>query len=115
MPIDYKYISLDSSFSLPVTFRPQFQVMASPNGASRQSSLDKLPSVRPLWVKIKPKQRPLPHNTQQTQEKGIQAAGGIRTCNSSKRAAANRAAAGIGTLRLTHIINCLKNGKYSKH
>jgi len=38
---------------------------------------------------ISPTQRRLPDNTQQSQEKDIQAPGGIRTHNPSKRAAAD--------------------------
>jgi hypothetical protein len=52
---------------------------------------------------ISPTQRPLPDNTQHSQETDIHAPGGIRTRNTSKRTAKThaleRAATGIGNLR----------------
>jgi len=42
----------------------------------------------PLKEQFVPSQRPLPDNTQQSQETDIHAPGGIRTRNPSKRAAA---------------------------
>ena len=42
----------------------------------------------PLKEQFIPSQRPLPDNTQQSQEKDIHAPGGIRTRNPRKRAAA---------------------------
>jgi len=46
-------------------------------------------SVGLLWTGIGPSQRPLPDNTQHSQETDIHAPGGIGTCNTSKRAAAD--------------------------
>jgi hypothetical protein len=45
---------------------------------------------------ISPTQRPLPDNTQHSQETDIHAAGGIRTRNPSMRAAADPRLGGIG-------------------
>jgi len=44
---------------------------------------------------ISPTQRPLPENTQHSQETDFHAPGGIRTHNPRRRAAADRAATGI--------------------
>jgi len=46
---------------------------------------------------IGPTQKTLPVNTQHSQERDIQAPGGIRTHNPSNRAALDGAATGIGT------------------
>ena len=43
-----------------------------------------------LWTNDSPSQRPLPDNTQHSQETDLYASGGIRTSNPSKRATANR-------------------------
>jgi hypothetical protein len=53
-----------------------------------QSHSDTPHSVRLLWRVINPTQRPLPDNTEHSQETNIYAPGGIRTHNPSKRAAA---------------------------
>jgi hypothetical protein len=57
-------------------------------GVSRSHS-DTSHSVGLLWTSDRPSQRPLPDNTQRTQETDIHAPGGIRTLNSSKQAAAD--------------------------
>jgi hypothetical protein len=46
-------------------------------------------SVWLLWTSDQPIQRPLPDNTQHSQERGIHVPGGIRTRNLSRRAAAD--------------------------
>jgi hypothetical protein len=46
-------------------------------------------SVRLLWTMIIPTQRPLLDNTQNSQETGVHASGGIRTRNPRKREAAD--------------------------
>jgi hypothetical protein len=57
---------------------------------------------------MSPTQRPLPDNTQHSQETDIHAPGGIRNYNPSKRAALGRAATGIGSLNTYHIQKRLK-------
>jgi hypothetical protein len=56
--------------------------------ASRSHS-DTPHSVGLLWTSDQPTQRPLPDNTQHSQQKDIHAPGEIRTRNPSKRAAAD--------------------------
>jgi hypothetical protein len=51
---------------------------------------------------IGPSQRPLPDNTQHTQDTDIHAPVGVRTSNPSKRAAVDCAATGIGTVHVRH-------------
>jgi len=56
---------------------------------------------------VSPTQRPVPENTQQSQEIGVHAPGWIRTRNSSKQAkthALDRAASGIGPFILNKYI-----------
>jgi hypothetical protein len=43
----------------------------------------------PLWTSLGPTQRPLPENTQRSQEANIHVLGGVRTHNASKRAVAD--------------------------
>ena len=54
-----------------------------------RSHSDTPQSVGLLWRVIRPSQRPLPDNTQQSQETDIHSPDWIRTRNPSKRAAAN--------------------------
>ena len=53
---------------------------------------------------ISPSQRPLPDNTQHSQQTDIHGPGGIRTHNPSRRAAADRAAAGTGTYPTSYVM-----------
>ena len=54
-------------------------------------------NIKFLWTSDRPDaETSVPDNTQQSQETDIHAHSGIRTHNSSKRAAADRAATGIG-------------------
>jgi len=46
-------------------------------------------SVGLLWTRDRPSQRPLPHNTQHSQETNIHTPIGLRTYNPSKRTAAD--------------------------
>ena len=46
----------------------QFKVIASPYRALQSHSLDTLNFVERLWARISPTQRPLPDNTQHSQE-----------------------------------------------
>ena len=66
----------------------RFQAMISAYGALRSYSLDTITSVGLLWTSDQPPQRPLPDNTQQSQQKDIHAPGGNGNRNSSERAAA---------------------------
>jgi len=59
-----------------------------------------------------PTQRPLPVNTQHSQETDIHAAYGIRTCKPSKQAVADpRAATGIGMLYFALVNQILRDSK----
>jgi hypothetical protein len=53
----------------------------------RSHTLDTRQSVGLLWTSDRPSQRPLPNNTQHSQETDIHTPGGIRTHDPSKRAA----------------------------
>ena len=92
----------------------QFWVMASPYGASRSHSMDTPPSVRPLWVRIRPKQISLSdkHNSHKRNiSKPL--AGFEPAISASERLQTVRP---LGSaFHLTYIIKRVKNGKYSKH
>jgi hypothetical protein len=52
-----------------------------------RSHLDTLHSLVLLWMSTSQTQRPLPDNTQHSQQTDIHVPGGIRTCNTSKQSA----------------------------